>query len=86
MPLTVGALPGASVQGWHGAVDDIRLYNRALPMSTIVALRDSGLRGDPGLLQRTRLPFIVQEAPAAPEPPSATRPRIPWETLPFLIP
>lgn len=86
LPLTLGALPGYTNGGWVGAIDDWMVYDRALPLATLVALRDLSTQGYPGLLRRVSFNFPVEEegppAPPAPGPVIV----VPFESSFFFVP
>jgi len=37
-PLYIGRYYGASAYGWNGAIDEVRLYNRALTPTEVIAI------------------------------------------------
>jgi hypothetical protein len=60
----IGGNPSGSGVFWDGKQDDVRLYNRWLSGAEVRELYSRSLRGQDGLLSRTRRP--VYFAPAAP--------------------
>lgn len=46
--LNIGVAPGGASQGWLGAIDDIRIYNRVLPLGEIQTIH--ACRGTDGIL------------------------------------
>lgn len=80
LPLTLGALPGYTTGWWYGALDDLRLFDRALSAQGIQAHMALSQQGDPGLLRRLTLPFPQVPAPA---PPIPVLTNVPWESSHF---
>ena len=46
--MNIGVAPGGAGQGWNGALDDLRIYNRILPLDEIQTIH--ACRGQDGIL------------------------------------